>query len=120
MKFLLKTIYKNIFFKKYIFMFIKIFYKPSRNIYQHLWFSGFFKTKFLDKKFYIYSLPTIIENEIFWNGIANTWEPLSLKIWSRIVKKKKLFLILGPTQEYILFYQKCLIQKQKYMHLNQI
>lgn len=95
MKFLLKTIYKNIFFKKYIFMLIKIFYKPSRNIYQHLWFSGFFKTKFLDKKFYIYSLPTIIENEIFWNGIANTWEPLSLKIWSRIVKKKKIVFDIG-------------------------
>tara|TARA_Y100000768_G_C23975481_1_gene682823 strand:- start:1090 stop:1944 length:855 start_codon:yes stop_codon:yes gene_type:complete len=95
MKFILKVIYKNIFFKKYIFILIRKFYKPTDKIYQHLWFTGFFETKFLNKKFYIYSLPTVIENEIFWNGFAKSWEPLSLRVWSSIVNKKKVIFDIG-------------------------
>ena len=52
----------------------------------------FFNKLFKKKFFYIYSIPTIIENEIFWNGLGTTWLPLSIRIWSKIVKKK-LYLI---------------------------
>ena len=60
-----------------------------------MWFKGFFLTNFSKKFFYIYSIPTIIENEIFWNGLGTTWEPLSIRIWSKIVKKKKIIFDIG-------------------------
>lgn len=95
MKNFLRYIYLNIPFKKYFFLFLKKNFKINQNIYKHLWFKGFFLVNFSNKNFFIYSLPTIIENEIFWNGLGVTWEPLSLKIWSKIVKKKKIIFDIG-------------------------
>ena len=88
MKSLIRTIYLYIPFKKFFFLYLRKNFNIRESIYKHLWFRGFFLTEFQKKKFYIYSLPTIIENEIFWNGLGKTWEPLSLNIWSKIVKKK--------------------------------
>ena len=88
MKSLIRTIYLYIPFKKFFFLYLRKNFNIRESIYKHLWFRGFFLTKFKKKKIYIYSLPTIIENEIFWNGLGKTWEPLSLNIWSNIVKKK--------------------------------
>lgn len=95
MKNFIRAIYLYIPFKKFFFLYLRKKFHISENIYKHLWFRGFFKTKFQKKIFYIYSLPTIIENEIFWNGLGKTWEPLSLNIWSKIVKKKKIIFDIG-------------------------
>ena len=95
MKNILRYIYLNIPFKKYFFLFLRNNFKIKQNIYKHLWFKGFFSVSFSNKNFFIYSLPTIIENEIFWNGLGTTWEPLSLRIWSKIVKKKKIVFDIG-------------------------
>ena len=35
---------------------------------------------------------TTIENEIFWNGIENGWEKVSLKVWVDLAKNLKLSL----------------------------
>lgn len=95
MKNILRTIYLNIPFKKYFFLFLKNNFKIESRIYKHLWFRGFFLVNFSKKFFYIYSIPTIIENEIFWNGLGTTWEPLSIRIWSKIVKKKQYIFDIG-------------------------
>ncbi len=95
MKNFLRFIYLNIPFKKFVFLFLKKNFKIKQNIYKHLWFKGFFSVKYLNINFYIYSLPTIIENEIFWNGLGKTWEPLSVKIWSKIIKNKKIIFDIG-------------------------
>lgn len=95
MKSLIRTIYLYIPFKKFFFLYLRKNFNIRESIYKHLWFRGFFLTKFKKKKIYIYSLPTIIENEIFWNGLGKTWEPLSLNIWSNIVKKKNIIFDIG-------------------------
>ena len=95
MKNILRTIYLNIPFKKYFFLFLKNNFKIEPRIYKHLWFRGFFLVNFSKKIFYIYSIPTIIENEIFWNGLGTSWEPLSIRIWSKIVKKKHYIFDIG-------------------------
>ena len=38
----------------------------------------------------------------FWNGLGKTWEPLSLNIWSKIVKKNTIFDIGANTGIYSL------------------
>lgn len=95
MKNLIRKIYLYIPFKKFFFLYLRKNFNIRESIYKHLWFRGFFLTKFQKKKIYIYSLPTIIENEIFWNGLGKTWEPLSLNIWSKIVKKKNIIFDIG-------------------------
>lgn len=95
MKKILRSIYLNIPFKKFFFLFLKKNFKIKKNIYKHLWFKGFYFVKYSNISFFIYSLPTIIENEIFWNGLGKTWEPLSIKIWSKISKNKKIIFDIG-------------------------
>ena len=65
MKKFLRIIYSNIPLKKYLFYILRNNFKIRENFYKHLWFEGFFSTNYLNKQFFIYSLPTIIENEIF-------------------------------------------------------
>jgi hypothetical protein len=59
---------------------------PKPKYYKHLYFKGFFEENFMGKSFYIYSLPTIIENTIFWEGIEKGYEQLTLKCWYFICK----------------------------------
>ena len=87
MKKILKIIYNLIPFKFFFFSLIKKIFKiKNRNIYQHLHFKGYFRTCYLGREFHVYSLPTIIENEIFWNGLGKNWEPLSTKVWCFLIK----------------------------------
>ncbi len=95
MKKFLRIIYSNIPLKKYLFYILRNNFKIRENFYKHLWFEGFFSTNYLNKQFFIYSLPTIIENEIFWNGLGKTWEPLSIRIWTELLKKKKIVFDIG-------------------------
>lgn len=45
-------------------------------------FHGFFKLDFKGKEVFMFSIPTIIENELFWNGIENcNHEPMTYLIW---------------------------------------
>ena len=96
-KIFIKKIYLIIpdFIKKYLFLFLKKIYKPKSKHYQHLYFKGFFKENFMKKSFYVYSLPTIIENTVFWEGIEKGYEPLSLKCWYFISKNSKIVLDIG-------------------------
>ena len=88
LKKIIKKIYSLIpnFIKKSVFQFIKFFYIPNHKIFQHLHFRGFFKIKFEGKSGYIFLIPTIYDVAIFWGGIENSHEPLSLKIWFYLSK----------------------------------
>ena len=81
MKNILKKIYWKLPFKKKFFSLLKRIFVPKKDIYQHLRFNEPFKT-YIDKEhsFKIYN-SSIIENEIFWNGFAKTWEKESLNLW---------------------------------------
>lgn len=85
---ILKAIYTLIpnVVKKKLFLLLKKIYIPKPKYYKHLYFKGFFEENFMGKSFYIYSLPTIIENTIFWEGIEKGFEQLTLKCWYFICK----------------------------------
>ena len=50
MKSLIRTIYLYIPFKKFFFLYLRKNFNIRESIYKHLWFRGFFLTKFKKKK----------------------------------------------------------------------
>jgi FkbM family methyltransferase len=96
MKKILKSIYKHIPFKKEFFSILKFFWKPSKKVYQHLYFIGKFKVSLAQKKyFYIMHYGHQVENEIFWNGVYGGWEKVSLKIWSQLCQEAHIVIDIG-------------------------
>ena len=85
LKKILKFIYLNLisnYLKLVLFTFIKKKIKLNDKFTKHLLFKGFFKVSYKEKNIYLYSLPTIIENDIFWNRLENSkHEPMSYKIF---------------------------------------
>lgn len=93
---LLKSIFGIIPFKKEIFKFLKLFYTPSSNIYQHLHFKGIFNAKVNDTTFLkIVHTGNIEENEIFWKGIYNGWEKKSISIWAELCRNADVIFDIG-------------------------
>ena len=96
MKYLLKKEYKIIPLKKEIYSILKKFYKPRKNIHQHLYFTGIFKIKVNnDKSFKIKHYGFEVENEVFWNGIYGGWEKYSLQLWSELCEKSETIFDIG-------------------------
>ena len=96
MKKLLKKIYRAWPLKKQFFSLIKIFGTPNHKIYQHLNFVGNIDVKVSDvKSFKIRHYGFLIENEIFWNGIFNGWEKVSLSIWAELCENSDTIFDIG-------------------------
>ena len=95
LKKILKAIYWSLPFKRIIFIALKKVYLPSKEIYKHLRFGSYFRTEIEEKNYIKIYNSTIIENEIFWNGFAKTWEKESLKIWIKLAKNSKSILDIG-------------------------
>ena len=91
---ILKFFYNAIPFKKFIFLFVKIFYVPSRTLYQHLTFKGVTSINLDGNKLKIYNTATLIENQLFWRGIEG-FEPNSLRIWIKLCKTSNIILDIG-------------------------
>ena len=93
LKKVLKFIYLYLFpnyLKLVLFSLIKKHVSLNDKIKKHLTFKGFFKLKYNGKSIYVYSLPTIIESDIFWNGIENSkHEPMCYKIFYYFASKSK-------------------------------
>jgi FkbM family methyltransferase len=85
LKKIIKFIYSNLipnYLKLVLFSLIKKKIKLNDKFTKHLLFKGFFKLSYKEKNIYLYSLPTIIENDIFWNGLENAkHEPMSYGIF---------------------------------------
>ena len=70
--------------------------KLKRKLYQDLRFKGVMNVSIHDVKFKLYNPGiTTIENEIFWFGLKESWEKVSLDIWSILSKKSKIILDIG-------------------------
>lgn len=96
MKNLLKKIYKVWPFKKHFFSFIKLFGIPNHKIYKHLHFVDNIEVKVSDiVSFKIRHYGFQIENEIFWNGIFNGWEKVSLSIWAELCENSNTIFDVG-------------------------
>lgn len=96
MKTLLKSIYRNIPFKKELFSAIKFFVRPSENIYKHLHFVGDFTVKIDPKhKFRIRNYGYEVENSLFWAGVGSGWESVSLSLWTELAKDSEVIFDIG-------------------------
>lgn len=96
MKSIIKKAYSNLPFKRQIFSGIKSFGTPPENIYRHLHFNDKFKVEVEDgKTFQIYSDGAQIANEVFWEGLYNSWEGKSIEIWREACKFSKTMFDVG-------------------------
>jgi FkbM family methyltransferase len=89
-----KYLYKLIPFKKQLFSVLKKLKLPP-SIYKHLYFEGVFRAKFDSYSFLIRHYGFQLENEIFWNGLTNGWEKISIRLWIELSKNSNVILDIG-------------------------
>lgn len=94
MKNTFKSIYNFIPFKKQIFSLIQPFNIP-KSIYQHLHFKGIFKVKFENHQFLIEHHGYQIENELFWSGLTQGWEKISMQLWIKLCEDSNTIIDIG-------------------------
>ncbi len=92
----LKKAYAIIPFKKPIFNLVKKLGTPSHEIYKHLYFKGKFQVQ-VDKgnSFQIMHYGYEIENELFWKGLKNGWEKVSIGLWIQLCRNAKVIFDVG-------------------------
>ncbi len=96
MKVLFRHIYKLIPFKGFIFKIVRSFWTPKESIYRHLHFKGVIDVKVNNNcSFKIYHAGHHIENELFWAGLENGFEKLSISLWVQLSKKANVILDIG-------------------------
>lgn len=96
MKKLLKEIYKALPLKRQVFELVRSVWTPPQSVYQHLHFTSAFDVR-VDKgiKFKINSDGSNITNEIFWQGIYEGWEGMTMKIWKELSATSRTILDVG-------------------------
>ena len=93
---IVKKTYSLIPFKKNIFSVLKVFYIPPEDVYRHLYFTDIFKVKVnSSKSFKIYHDGYQIENEIFWRGLEEGWEKISIGLWKQLSEISEIILDVG-------------------------
>lgn len=114
MKLILKKIYNLIPFKMELFKIIRFFWKPKENTYKHLHFKGVINVD-IEKKdhFKIHHLGHHIENELFWSGIENGFEKLSISLWIKLSKKANVIFDIGAYSGLYSLTSACLNPKSK-------
>ena len=96
MKALIKSIYNLIPFKKQFYTFLRNFWTPSQSLYRHLHFKGVFDVNVTEsKKFKLNHYGYEIENEIFWAGLTNGWEKVSIKLWIKLCENVNVVFDIG-------------------------
>ncbi len=96
MKSFLKKAYQSLPLKRQFFNGIKSIGTPPESVYRHLHFNDKFKVKVENgKKFEIYSDGAQIANEVFWEGLYNSWEGKSIEIWREASKHSDVMFDIG-------------------------
>ncbi|MCB0402465.1 MAG: FkbM family methyltransferase [Flavobacteriales bacterium] len=92
----LRSIYQLIPFKGPVFKLLKQVWKPKESVYKHLHFKGIINVQ-IEKgsRFKMHHVGHQIENELFWDGIENAWEKLSIGLWIQLSKKANVILDIG-------------------------
>ncbi|MBI3500638.1 MAG: FkbM family methyltransferase [Bacteroidetes bacterium] len=93
---IIKNTYASLPYKKQFLNFIKKIYTPPEHIYRHLYFKGTFKVN-VDSQynFRINHYGYQIENEIFWGGLKNGWEKVSINLWIKLCKNSSIVIDIG-------------------------
>lgn len=96
MKSIIKKTYDLIPFKKSLFVLLKKVYQPKESVYRHLHFHGIIDIKAdKDAWFKMNHEGYQIENEIFWQGLDNGWEKVSVGLWKKLVKNSNTIFDIG-------------------------
>lgn len=96
MKKIAKKILSALPFKKQLFSVIKAIWIPPHSLYKHLYFTGTFRVKVSENKFfYIRHYGKEIENDIFWKGLTNGWEKRTMKLWIEMCHPAKVIFDIG-------------------------
>ena len=84
-------------FKREFFTFLKLFYKPKRElVHKYLRFDGIITVKVdKDTNFTMRNLGWHLENYIFWYGLYEGYETYSIKVWIELAKKAKVIVDVG-------------------------
>lgn len=94
MKNSLKKIIHVIPFKKQLFSCLRILHLPE-SIFRHLHFKGVIDVHFDKYQFKINHYGYQLENELFWRGLTNGWEKISMQLWIELSKKSTVVLDIG-------------------------
>jgi len=93
---IIKNTYTALPYKKQFFNFIKKIYTPPESIYKHLHFKGKFTVNINNQcHFLLNHYGYQIENEIFWGGLANGWEKVSIGLWMKLCKNSSIIIDIG-------------------------
>jgi FkbM family methyltransferase len=96
MKAILKSLYKSIPFKKAIFTVLKKVWVPPASIYQHLYFNGTITVPVnSQQKFKMVHYGHEIENKLFWGGLFNSWEKISIRLWTALSAESTVIFDIG-------------------------
>lgn len=92
----LVSLWKVLPFKLFHARILKAFPKILGKLYKDLRFKGAMNVKLEDKSFLLHNPGfTTIENEIFWFGLENGWEKVSMKLWIELIKHSNTVLDIG-------------------------
>lgn len=96
MKTILKKVYHSLPFKREFFTLLRFVVKPSQHIYQHLHFKGIIPVKVDNQhQFRIHHYGYQVENEIFWAGLTNGWEKVSIRLWIQLCRRSEVIFDVG-------------------------
>lgn len=96
MKKIIKALYAYIPLKKQFFSLLKLVAIPKQSLYKHLYFKGIFNVKIDDNKsFKMRHYGFELENEIFWKGLKNGWEKVSVSLWIELCKNSQNIIDVG-------------------------
>lgn len=94
----LRKIYDLIPFKKGIFSVIKTVIKPPRKWYPYLYVKGIISFRVNEKKvvrMMDYGFRFHVENSIFWGGLDDGWERVSVGLWRRLCEEEAVVFDIG-------------------------
>lgn len=75
---------------------LRSLWTPPQSVYQHLSFHGPFGVQVEPGvSFQAISYGDVVENELFWRGYAQSWEPQSLRLWASLVKSADFIVDVG-------------------------
>jgi len=94
MKRILKNILNIIPFKKELFSLLKVLPIPE-SVFKHLYFKGIINVCFENYQFKINHYGYQLENELFWKGLTNGWEKVSMQLWIELSKSSSVILDIG-------------------------
>jgi len=97
LRLLFRKVYQMIPLRKQIFSVLRPVLTIPKKYMQYLHFEGEFTFDMKGKKIrmYNYGFRYHVENEMFWGGMKNGWEKVSIDIWSKLCEEGKVIFDIG-------------------------